>query len=254
MLVLVFTICTMFSIGAFSLIKSTRVGFVHNLRYDRMTFKFSPKRAFPFARAIFPLILSMTFLCGCSQTQTSDRLQAIPSDPLLRERSEKDAAFKSGENSPIVSQDRSGFQGLSYYAINPDLRFSVKLHRYPIPKQIRLGTNTGEIRSGLRYGYFEFQVESHICRLQVYKLEDAPDHGASLFIPFRDSTSGKETYGAGRYIDLKENTSGVYDLDFNRAYNPFCAYNSEFSCPFPPAENTLTVPIRAGEKKFSGGH
>jgi hypothetical protein len=133
------------------------------------------------------------------------------------------------------------------------LSFSVTLRRYPNPRQIRLGTNTGEIRSGLRYGYFDFHVGTQACRLQVYRLEDAPDLQASLFIPFRDSTSGQETYGAGRYIDLKENTSGVYDLDFNRAYNPSCAYSSQYSCPVPPAENTLKVPIRAGEKKYSRG-
>jgi len=118
---------------------------------------------------------------------------------------------------------------------------------------MRLGTNTGEIRRGLRYGYFDFQVGDQTCRLQVYRLEDASGVGASLFIPFRDSTSGQETYAAGRYIDLKENISGVYDLDFNRAYNPYCAYNSEFSCPIPPAENTLNVAIHAGEKKYPYG-
>ena len=71
-----------------------------------------------------------------------------------------------------------------------------------------------------------------------------------LFIPFRDLTSGQETYASGRYIDLAENTSGAYELDFNRAYNPYCAYNSAFSCPIPPAENTLALAIRAGEKKY----
>jgi len=87
--------------------------------------------------------------------------------------------------------------------------------------------------------------------LNVYKLEDAAGHGASLFIPFRDATSGGGTYGAGRYLDLIENTTGIYDLDFNRAYNPYCAYNDRFSCPLPPGENTLEVPILAGEKIYS---
>ena len=157
-------------------------------------------------------------------------------------------AFKSGKDSPIPEQDKPGFRGLAYYPVNPGLRFSARLYRYPGPKQVRMGTNTGEIRRGLRYGYFEFPVEGQTCRLQVYRLDDGFGSGASLFMPFRDATSGQETYASGRYIDLKENTSGVYDLDFNRAYNPYCAYNSEFSCPVPPAENILKVPIRAGEK------
>ncbi len=200
------------------------------------------------------LILSVCALalCGCSGSSISSReSSSLPQGPILQDRLAKDMAFKSGQDSPIPSSERSDFQGLSYYPVNSQLRYSVKLNRYAGPKQIRLGTNTGEIRSGLRYGYFDFQVENRACRLNVYKLEDAPDRGASLFIPFRDATSGKETYGAGRYIDLMENTSGIYDLDFNRAYNPFCAYNNKFSCPLPPGENTLEVPIRAGEKKYS---
>jgi len=192
---------------------------------------------------------------ACSRPQTPGRSSATPAgpEPLARERAQKDASFRSAD-SPLPPGDRLGFHGLSYYPIDSSLRFLVPLHRYPIPAQVRLGTNTGEIRSALRYGYFDFQVGNQACRLQAYRLEEDPDSGGpSLFIPFRDATSGRETYGAGRYIDLKENTSGMYDLDFNRAYNPFCAYNTEFSCPVPPAENTLKVPIRAGEKKFEKG-
>lgn len=193
--------------------------------------------------------LLLLALCGCSESPNSARVQPQPQDPVLRERIEKDAVFRS-DNSPIHRQERANFKGLTYYPIDPSLKFSVQLHRYPVPAQVRMATNTGEIRSGLRYGFFDFQAGGQNCRLQVYRLEDAPGDGAAnLFIPFRDSTSGRETYAAGRYIDLKENTSGTYDLDFNRAYNPSCAYNAEFSCPVPPAENTLKVPIRAGEKK-----
>ena len=187
---------------------------------------------------------------GCSEPQPPSRGSSEPGDPVLRERIQKDAQFRL-ENSPLSDQDKKGFQGLSYFPVNRAMRFSAQLHRYPAPTSVRLGTNTGEIRSGLRYGYFEFQVGGQIYKLQVYRLEDAPeDGGAQLFVPFRDSTSGQETYAAGRYIDLKENTTGAYDLDFNRAYNPFCAYNTKYSCPVPPSENTLKVPIRAGEKRF----
>jgi uncharacterized protein len=199
------------------------------------------------------LIYLGLFLSGCSDISSPSQNPTNALDPVLRERTAKDAFFKTDEESPIMPGEKPDFRGLEYYPINPDLKFSARLHRYPTPGRIRLGTNTGEIRSGLRYGYFEFRVEGQNCRLQVYRLEEAANRQASLFIPFRDATSGYETYGAGRYIDLKENTSGVYDLDFNRAYNPYCAYNAEFSCPIPPAENTLAVPIHAGEKKYSRG-
>jgi uncharacterized protein len=196
------------------------------------------------------LALILLAFLGCSGPREPGSGQPQSQDPVLRERVEKDTVFRS-DNSPILLQERANFKGLSYYPIDPGLKFSVQLHRYPVPAQVRMATNTGEIRSGLRYGFFDFQVGGQDCRLQVYRLEDAPgDRAANLFIPFRDSTSGRETYAAGRYIDLKENTSGTYSLDFNRAYNPSCAYNSEFSCPVPPAENTLKVPIRAGEKRY----
>jgi uncharacterized protein len=203
-------------------------------------------------RVIGVLAFSLVFT-ACSERNSARQSVSSPEDPRLQERIAKDATFKSGLDSPIPESNRSDFQGLSYYPLNSSLQFQVELHRYAGPKSIRMATNTGEIRSGLIYGYFEFQIGGQTCKLQVYRPEDTSGRGPSLFIPFRDATSGKETYGAGRYVDLVENTSGVYDLDFNRAYNPYCAYNSEYSCPFPPAENTLNIPVRAGEKIFHSG-
>ena len=200
------------------------------------------------APVLMGILLSLP---GCSGPPPESGKPAQTQDEILAERAAKDQSFKSGTESPIPDSDKSGFRGLSYYPVNPDLRFSAKLYRYPAPKQVRLSSNTGEVRRGIRYGYFEFPVEGQTCRLQVYRLDDGAVGAASLFIPFRDATSGRETYAAGRYIDLKENTSGIYDLDFNRAYNPYCAYNVEFSCPVPPEENRLKVAIRAGEKTYA---
>lgn len=196
------------------------------------------------------LLLGTLLGPGCAEHHTESGAPSAPMDDVLQERLEKDRAFRSGDNSPILEEERASFRGLVYYPVNPDLKFTVKLNRYPVPTRIHLATNTGEIRRGLRYGFFEFEVSGRKCRLQVYRLEEEPGSASMLFIPFRDSTSGQETYASGRYIDLAENTSGVYELDFNRAYNPYCAYNSAFSCPIPPAENTLALPIRAGEKKY----
>jgi uncharacterized protein (DUF1684 family) len=194
------------------------------------------------------LLISVAILQACA----GDRASNISSDgPVLAARRERDLAFKSDSQSPIPVRARAQFHGLDYFPLNPDLRFRVQLHRYPAPEHIRIATNTSEIRIGLRYGYFEFRVAGQVCRLQVYRLDDSDNPGKPyLFIPFRDATSGKETYAAGRFLDLPENTTGAYDLDFNRAYNPSCAYGDEFSCPIPPEENRLSIPIRAGEKKY----
>ncbi len=198
------------------------------------------------------LLIAGIALAGCSKTSKNTSVVS-KEDAVLRERREKDLGFKSDPNSPVPKEDRASFQGLSYFSINPGLRFNLKLNRYPAPGHLRMATNTGEVRSFLRYGYFEFQVDGKLCRLQVYRDEDPGLSGEpTLFIPFKDATTGKETYAAGRYIELKENTSGFYDLDFNRAFNPWCAYGKGFSCPVPPSENTLPVSIRAGEKAYHG--
>ncbi len=195
-------------------------------------------------------VILTSHACEKKSTREEPGLRAYEAE-LLQERREKDAVFRSGTQSPLPPSVRSSFTGLIYYPPNPALRFRTKLNRYTAPKAVRLGTNTGEIQSGLRYGYFEFEVDGVACKLQVYRMDDAPaEGGPMLFIPFKDATSGSETYGAGRYIDLHENTAGVYDLDFNRAFNPYCAYGKGYSCPVPPEENRLAVPIRAGEKKY----
>ncbi len=201
-------------------------------------------------KLLWVLAASSAFVSGCSRPSV-ERSTGFHPDPVLEARREKDREFRNGSTSPIPPEDRRRFHGLFYYAVDPTLRFHVKLNRYPAPQEVRLGTNTGEVRQALRYGYFEFAIEGKTCRLQVYRIEDTNSNGEpSLFAPFRDATSGKETYAAGRYIDLKENTTGYYDLDFNQAYNPYCAYSKEYSCPVPPAENTLPVPVRAGEKSY----
>jgi len=193
----------------------------------------------------------MLLLNGCGQRDEpvgKPVRTASAYDDVLHERQVKDVFFQSA-SSPLLAGDREKFKGLDYYPVNPELRFQVRLQRYSSPKTIRMATNTGDIRSGLLYGFFDFTVADQECRVQVYRLEEAFSQPA-LFIPFLDATSGVETYEGGRYLDLTENTSGMYDLDFNRAYNPYCVYNPEYSCPSPPKDNALQAPVRAGEKKY----
>jgi uncharacterized protein (DUF1684 family) len=193
-------------------------------------------------------LFTLCFLASCTQEKSAS---SGTEDLLIRARQERDRFFKSNPQSPIPAEARGRFQGLDYFPANPGLRFQVRLNRYPVPARLRMATNTGEVRDALKYGYFEFPAEGQICRLQVYRMEESGGSGPPyLFIPFRDATTGKESYEAGRYLELPENTSGVYDLDFNQAFNPSCAYGGDFSCPIPPEENRLAVPIAAGEKKY----
>jgi len=169
---------------------------------------------------------------------------------ITEERKEKDKFFKLSPESPIPYGDRSDFDSLNYYPVKVELRFELELHEHKDKKEIKIEDTKKNARQFIRWGEFQFSAESKKCTLQAYK-SDSREEG--LFIPFRDATSGQETYGAGRYLDLSlrnRTSNGKWVLDFNKAYNPWCAYSSDFACPFVPPENWLKVSVRAGEKNY----
>ena len=172
-------------------------------------------------------------------------------EKLERERKEKDEFFAVHWQSPIPAEERAKFRGLVYYPPDPDYRFELELHEHRDKKMLKIEDTGGNMRDFLRWGEFRFKVGNEECILQAYKSDPREER---LFIPFKDATSGKETYGAGRYIDLEyerdRTPEGKWILDFNKAYNPWCAYSKNYVCPFVPPENWLKVPIRAGEKKY----
>jgi uncharacterized protein (DUF1684 family) len=177
---------------------------------------------------------------------------AEPSDYagwVTAQRQSKDEYFKRAARSPIPPGERAAFEGLPYFPVDPSLRFEF-LALGPLPEgletETHVQTSDGRVRHGERVGTLRFALDGVEQRLVGLRLEGAED--GSLFVPFRDATSGRETYEAGRYLDLAAQEDGTYDLDFNLAYAPFCAYSPAYSCPLPPPENWLTVEIRAGER------
>jgi len=170
---------------------------------------------------------------------------------VLHWREEKDQAFKGHFASPIPENMRGQFAGLKYYPVNPSYRFLCRLNKYPNPASVMMMTSTGEEREYLKVGHFSFIIGGKTRTLHAYKdLRQEPSEKESLFIPFRDSTSGIETYEASRYLETEETKEGEFLVDFNKAYNPFCAYTDTYSCPLPPRENWVEVEIKAGEKKY----
>ncbi|MGQ0798074.1 MAG: DUF1684 domain-containing protein [Methanobacteriota archaeon] len=170
-------------------------------------------------------------------------------------RSEKDHWFRTDPHAPLPASLRPAFRGLDYFPPDPAYRVRARLVRYPAAEPIVLATSTGVPRRMIKYGGLEFDVAGVRARLDAYKAAPAPGHhheDRSLFVPFRDATSGKESYGAARYLDIQEDPSDDVVLDFNLAYNPYCAYSEDYVCPLPPRENWLAIPIRAGEKTFVG--
>jgi hypothetical protein len=167
------------------------------------------------------------------------------------DRQEKDRFFQMGYQSPIPLEEREDFHGLDYYPPDMKYRFELVLVEHPQKDIVRIQDTQGNIRQLISHGEFRFNIDGVEYRLQAYKSRSQEE---GLFIPFRDLTSGKATYGAGRYLDLSpardQMPGGEWVLDFNKAYNPWCAYSKDYACPFTPPENWLEVEIRAGEKDY----
>jgi uncharacterized protein (DUF1684 family) len=164
-------------------------------------------------------------------------------------RTEKDDMFRTGRDSPLPEPVRATFPGLVYYDIDPKYRMPAALaeDRSGPPIVLELQTSTDQRRQMRRVGTLSFALGDASYKLTAFADIDAPTMDR-LFVPFGDLTSGNETYRGGRYLELERTPTGLYDLDFNRAYHPFCVYNSSYDCPIPPKENRLPVAIRAGEK------
>ncbi|MCC6187945.1 MAG: DUF1684 domain-containing protein [Anaerolineales bacterium] len=159
-------------------------------------------------------------------------------------RREKDAFFKRHPQSPLTPEQQRAFTGLSYYPENPALRLEVAVEAFESRDVVEMQTSTGDVQRYRRHGRFRFEVAGQPAELTIY----AGEHG--YFLPFADALAGRETYGAGRYLEPEPLGGGRFLVDFNQAYNPYCAYNPNWSCPLTPFENRLKVPIRAGEKVF----
>jgi uncharacterized protein len=159
-------------------------------------------------------------------------------------RAEKDDFFKSHPQSPLTREQKKEFKGLNYFPENDALRLEVQVELLNDQKPMLMQTSTGGVQEYMRYGRFKFQVDGQEAELTVYQSENG------FFLPFVDSLAGKETYPAGRYLEPEPLPGNRFLVDFNVAYNPYCAYNEMWSCPITPAENRLKVPVQAGEKLF----
>jgi len=159
-------------------------------------------------------------------------------------RSEKDEFFGKHPQSPLTREQKRDFHGLNYFDENGALRLEVEVNEFADKDEIVMQTSTGSVQMYSRFGKFNFTVDGNEVELTIYRSENG------FFLPFVDSLAGKETYPAGRYLEPEPLSGGRFLVDFNTAYNPYCAYNEMWSCPITPAENRLKVAVRAGEKLF----
>lgn len=192
--------------------------------------------------------LALALLAACASPP-----DAVPLPPLAertadwnRWRAAKDSLFRTAE-SPLLPAQQARFETLDFFPYDSTLAFAVTLAPALERDTLRMATSTGAPRDYVRFGTFSFSSGGRTYRLTTFQPIDGD---LRLFLPFMDATSGRATYAAGRYLDLDPAQDGRYVLDFNYAYNPYCVYNPTYSCPLPPPENRLTLPVRAGERAF----
>jgi hypothetical protein len=209
---------------------------------------------FSFSSGLAGILAALTLLGGCLASERP--ADGPPPDRAAMAaawadwRAERDSLFAS-DASPLLPAARATFRALPYFAYDSLLAVAAALVPALRPDTALFPTTTGELRPMTVAGQLVFRAGGTERRLVAYQPVEpgAPGGpGVRLFVPFRDGTSGRETYGGGRYLDLDVSPSGRYALDFNRAYHPYCVYAPDFSCPLPPPENTLSLEVRAGER------
>jgi uncharacterized protein (DUF1684 family) len=188
--------------------------------------------------------LSAMTLMGCSPSPPDDDGHILQEIASFREM--KDKGF-AGNGSPVPEDRRKALLPLAYFPISLEYRVPAVLRTYPDRSTLEMPTSTGQLRTMVRVGRLDFTLRGQQLGLSAF-VEAGTRNLDQLFVPFTDLTSGTETYPAGRYLDLERTRTGLYVIDFNRAYHPFCYYNPAYDCPYPPRENRLQIPVRGGER------
>ena len=195
----------------------------------------------------FLLVLSLISTLSCAQDK----------QPLLGDtdfQKKINAEYKDASTSPLKEKDRKGFRGLDFFEFDSTYSVVATLKRTPKSKWFKMKTTTNRVSKERIFGVLSFQINEKEYNLNVYQGQDLmkkEGYEDYLFLPFLDNTNGEESYGGGRYIDLRIPVEGDSILiDFNNAYNPYCAYNGKYSCPIVPRDNYLDTEIKAGVKAF----
>ncbi len=193
--------------------------------------------------AIAAAVVATVVVTGCTLRPAEEDYSA----KIAAIRAAKDESFKKDPDSPVPADKKATLLPLAYFPIDESYAVPASLEPSSDRSQIQVPTSIGKLRNLERVGALKFSVKGQSLRLTAFRDLESRDANR-LFVPFSDITSGTETYPAGRYMELDPTPTGIYVVDFNIAYHPYCYYSPEYDCPFPPKENRLSVPIRAGEK------
>ena len=205
-----------------------------------------------FTRANFLLFLSLLVVFSTAANGQS----FYGTDDLKVFREGRDKEFRNKSESPLKGDDFANFKGLNYLPNDKNFRVEANFMRTSDEKYFQMPTSSGKVKTFVKFGTLNFKLNNQDYSLNVYQTDadsllKYPEYKDLLFVPFKDLTNGKETYGGGRYLNIKIPSDKKVVMDFNLAYNPNCAYGSDrYSCPIPPKENFLQIEIKAGEKIY----
>jgi len=199
---------------------------------------------------VFLIIISFTYTQAQSKEKFNDSGYL---NGIKKERKLKDDEMRTGDHSPIPEDEKATFKKLNYYKPKVSFRKVAAFERFDQATHFLMKTTTSRLPEYSLYGVITFTHKNKNYSLNVYQnieLVKKPGYEKHLFIPFNDETNENGTYGGGRFLDVSETGTDTLLIDFNNAYNPYCAYNHKYSCPIPPEENKLKIKIKAGEKKW----
>ncbi|NVO20875.1 MAG: DUF1684 domain-containing protein [Bacteroidetes bacterium] len=185
--------------------------------------------------------------------QAAQKQESDFTNEIIKQRKQKDKEFANEKGSPIPDDEKKAFHGLKYFEPDPNFKVLARLVKFDNPFHFKMKTTTDRLPEYSLYGKITFVIKGEEFNLNVYQNIDLlkkPGYENYLFIPFNDLTNGKETYGGGRFMDAEVPASDSLIIDFNDAYNPYCAYNHKYSCPIPPEDNSLQIRVEAGEMKY----
>jgi uncharacterized protein len=188
--------------------------------------------------------LALLALAACSSRPPDETGYVVSIESA---RAAKDAAFRAAD-SPVPADSREKFLPLAYFPVDPAYAVPAAFREDPPAARLRveMQTSAHQPRQMERLGMLAFTLQGQALQLAAYR--EVGESADRLFVPFTDLTSGKDTYQAGRFLDIARSATGIYVVDFNQAYSPYCYYNPTYDCPYPPKENRLPIAIRAGEK------
>jgi len=197
------------------------------------------------------LIIGILVVVGLAivYTITGTESEELYMETVQKDRDRQYKFLKYGLDSPLSGSQKSELKELEYYTIDPSYKVRAKMVPVEDRKMIELPMTDGTVEKYLRHSFAEFELNGQKTKLLLLQAAKESDK-RNFFLAFADATSGEETYGGGRYLNLRQDGKNSITIDFNLSYNPYCAYNPDFACPLPPKENILELPIKAGEKDY----